>query len=72
MYQAAGKFYKIDPHGAVFGYMTQLGVVQVPDEPVHGYTWDGTGDGRWVLCAVYPPDQRSRVTTKWKSLREKG
>ena len=57
MYQPAGKFYKIDPHGAEFGYMTQLGVVQVPDEPVHGYTWDGTGDGRWVLCAVHPPDQ---------------
>ena len=74
MYQPEGEFYKnIFPFGAKYGYLTNQGVVPVPEEPVFGYVWDGTDeDSRWVLCAVHPPDQRSKVARKWKGLREKG
>ena len=74
MYQPEGEFYKnIYPFGAKYGYLTNQGVVPVPEEPVFGYVWDGTDEeSRWVLCAVHPPDHRSKVARKWKGLREKG
>ena len=57
-YKASGGFYQsIYPHGTKYGYRTQLGIVPVPDEPVHGYVWDGTDDSSdWVLHAVKPKD----------------
>ena len=63
------KFNRYGPFGVAYGYRTNLGIVPVPDEPVHGYIWQDDG---WVLCAVHPPDQRSKVARKWQVLREKG
>ena len=62
------KFNRHGPFGVAYGYRTNLGIVPVPDEPVHGYVWQDDG---WVLCAVHPPDRRCPVSRKW-SLREKG
>ena len=61
------------PFGGKYGYKTNLGIVPVPDEPVYGYVWYGTDyDSDWVLCAVQPPDQRSKVSRKWQGFRRKG
>ena len=57
-YKASGDFYKCYPYGAKYGYRTNLGIVPVPDKPVHGYVWDGTDDSSdWVLHAVKPKDR---------------
>ena len=54
-YKATGGYYKCSPHGEKYGYRTNLGIVPVPDKPVHGYVWDGTNDhSDWVLNAVKP------------------
>lgn len=72
-FYSAGKFNYSYPFGGKYGYKTNLGIVPVPDEPVHGYVWDGTDyDSDWVLCAVHPPDQRSEVSRKWQGFRKKG
>ena len=37
------------PHGYMYGYNTDVGIVPVPEEPVHGYVFkDGHG---WILHA---------------------
>ena len=36
------------PHGQMFGYQTDIGIVPVPDDPIHGHVWK---DGKWTLQA---------------------
>ena len=36
------------PHGSMYGYSTDVGIVPVPDDPVHGHVWK---DGQWTLQA---------------------
>ena len=36
------------PHGTMYGYSTDVGIVPVPDDPVHGHVWK---DGQWTLQA---------------------
>ena len=73
-----GGFYKCSPHGQKYGYRTNLGIVPVPDEPVHGYVWDGTDDSSdWVLHAVKPSNRCDVAkrnhghSFKFKGFREK-
>eukprot|EP00092_Neocalanus_flemingeri_P095834 GFUD01121944.1.p1 GENE.GFUD01121944.1~~GFUD01121944.1.p1 ORF type:complete len:470 (-),score=130.59 GFUD01121944.1:207-1616(-) len=37
------------PFGTSQGLKTNLGIITMPQEPVHGYTWD---DNEWVIAAV--------------------
>ena len=43
-------------HGSLYGYLTDHGIVPVPDQPVHGYTWDHRY-GSWVLHATFPEER---------------
>ena len=36
------------PHGAMYRYSTDVGIVPVPDDPVHGHVWK---DHKWTLQA---------------------
>ena len=49
-------------HGFLYGYETDVGIVPVPDIPVHGHVWK---NGNWVLHAVDPPDPRSPPRPPW-------
>ena len=42
-----------EPFGALPGYVTNLGVVPVPDTPIHGHVWDQASRD-WILHAEYP------------------
>ena len=42
-----------NPFGVLPGYITNLGVVPVPDSPVHGYIWDQASYD-WILHAEFP------------------
>ena len=44
-------FHKEFPHGSEYGYTTNMGIVTVPDYPVHGYVWSG---GEWMVQASLP------------------
>ena len=44
-------FYKEFPFGSEYGYDTNLGIVAVPDRPIHGYVWSG---GEWKVYASRP------------------
>ena len=37
------------PHGSLFGYKTDMGIVPVPEEAVNGYVWQNND---WILHAV--------------------
>ena len=36
------------PHGNLYGYRTDVGIVPVSDEPIHGHVWK---NGEWILQA---------------------
>ena len=42
-----------EPFGFLPGYVTNLGVVPVPDTPIHGHIWDQDSQD-WILHAEYP------------------
>ena len=43
-------FDKPDPFGTLYGFMTDVGVLPVPEMPVHGYSCDPQ-TGAWVIAA---------------------
>ena len=45
------------PHGYLYGYETDIGIVPVPDEAVNGYVWK---DGSWILHAIADDGVNSR------------
>ena len=49
-------FLKSFPHGALYGYETNIGIVAPPTEPVHGYIWSERY-GSFVLHAVQPGER---------------
>ena len=44
---------KAKPFGSLYGYLTNVGVVPVPDTPVHGYIWCHDSGG-FILHAMDP------------------
>ena len=55
------------PFGSLYGYQTNVGIVPVPDTPVHGHVWsDQLHD--WVLHAVFP-EECSPARTPWTGSR---
>ena len=40
----------VNPFGALYGFHTDQGVVDLPDIPIHGYKFDVTC-GKWVIAA---------------------
>ena len=44
---------KAKPFGSLYGYQTNIGVVPVPDTPVHGYVWCHDSGG-FILHAMDP------------------
>jgi len=44
-------FYKEFPFGSEYGYNSNLGIVAMPDHPIHGYVWSG---GEWKVHASLP------------------
>ena len=48
-------FLKSFPHGALYGYETNIGIVAPPTDPIHGYIWSERF-GSFVLHAVKPGD----------------
>ena len=40
----------VNPFGALNGFHTDQGVVDLPDIPIHGYKFDVTC-GKWVIAA---------------------
>ena len=56
-------------HGSLYGYQTDAGIVPVPSQPVHGYTWDHTY-GSWVLHATDPEEScPAPARTPWRTTR---
>ena len=45
------------PHGRLHGYLTNVGIVPVPEEPVHGYVFR---NGSWILHAEVDDGSPSR------------
>ena len=43
-------FEKVHPFGKLYGFMTDVGVLPVPDVPVHGYSCNAE-TGAWVIAA---------------------
>ena len=43
-------FEKVNPFGTLYGFMTDVGVLPVPDVPVHGYSCNAE-TGAWVIAA---------------------
>jgi len=61
--------YKLEQHlsrgvglGYLYGYDTIHGVVPVPDQPIHGYTWDHV-KGDWILYSDVTTN-RGRFTSR--------
>ena len=70
-------YYKSSPHGSVYGYRTNVGIVPVPTTPVYGYVWsdhDGANlSADWVLHAIFPEERSesraTRPTPRWTTPR---
>ena len=66
-------FIRKAPFGSLYGYETNVGIVPVPDTPVHGHVWSDQLHN-WVLHAVSPeecsaarpPSAGSRFPTTWR------
>ena len=56
-------YFKPSPHGSIYGYQTNDGIVPVPDVPVHGHVWSDHLHN-WVLHAVYP-EERPAARAPW-------
>ena len=48
-------FLKSFPHGGLYGYETDIGIVAPPTDPIHGYI---LRRGSWVLHAVKPGEEQ--------------
>ena len=60
---------KTMPFGSLFGYQTNIGVVPVPDTPVHGYIWCHDS-GAFVLHAMDPAESSTAPPrTPWTRTR---
>ena len=59
-YQSKDWYSSKYPFGSEYGYMTQLGVVPVSSEPVHGYVFD-IKFGSWILHASYHKSEEDSV-----------
>ena len=46
------------PHGGLYGYETNLGIVAPPTEPIHGYVWSERKRS-FVLHAIIPEEEGS-------------
>ena len=55
------------PHGYLYGYETDIGIVPVPEEAVNGYVWK---NGSWILHAVADDGVNSRPS--WSPPRRRG
>ena len=60
-------FYKEFPHSSEYGYTTNMGIVAMPDYPIHGYIWSG---GAWMVHASLPSSTIPNF--KFKSVRAGG
>ena len=60
-------FFKPSPHGSIYGYQTNDGIVPVPDAPVHGHVWSDHLHN-WVLHAIYP-EERPAPRAPWTGPR---
>ena len=49
------KYLRVYPHGFVYGFPTNLGVIPVPDTPMFGHVWDDSSSS-WMLHAEISPD----------------
>ena len=56
-------YFKPSPHGSIYGYQTNDGIVPVPDVPVHGHVWSDHLHN-WVLHAIYP-EERPAARAPW-------
>ena len=60
---------KTKPFGSLYGYQTNIGVVPVPDTPVHGYIWCHDS-GAFVLHAMDPAESSTAPPrTLWTRTR---
>ena len=62
------KFTKPNPFGAVLGYLTDAGVVGVPDKVFHGHVFDPHGG--WILHAKFSGKEETK-RTKIKETKKK-
>ena len=64
------------PHGGIYGYDTDVGIVPVPDEPIHGHVWKNgheirnRNDGKWIVHAEVDDGLPSRGS--WSPPRRRG
>ena len=64
------------PHGGIYGYDTDVGIVPVPAEPIHGHVWKNgheirnRNDGKWIVHAEVDDGLPSKGS--WSSLRRRG
>ena len=54
-------FLKSFPHGALYGYETDIGIVAPPTDPIHGYI---LRRGSWILHAVKPEEARRHTSRR--------
>ena len=64
------------PHGGIYGYETDVGIVPVPAEPIHGHVWKNgheirnRNDGKWIVHAEVDDGLPSRGS--WSPPRRRG
>ena len=54
-------FLKSFPHGGLYGYETDIGIVAPPTDPIHGYV---LRNGSWILKAVKPGERSIRCSSR--------
>ena len=60
------KFTKPNPFGAISGYLTDAGVITVPNDVFHGYVYqEGVG---WILHAEFGEEKDIQMSTNTKNL----
>ena len=58
------------PHGYIYGFASNLGVVPVPDTPMFGHVWD-VHSSSWLLHAEVAPDDTPAPSTPSEGRRER-
>ena len=64
------KYTQVFPHGSIYGFASNLGVVPVPDTPMFGHVWDDDSSS-WLLHAEVAPDATPASSTPSEGRRER-
>ena len=67
------EFERPSPFGQAYGYMTERGVIAVPNRVHHGYVWSvcDSGVGQWVLSVQSRQNQKKQERSRGRKRKKK-